>query len=125
MKPSIYNRICAFLSALWMSFCGIALLVVLLFRNRVDYYAKTEPALSTVVVMFLLAGILSAAYLRAGQKKKSKVQAPEIPQWIILPFFRMLAFFNLLCYNTIMVTFDLELFNKLLFSLTRVQNIII
>lgn len=86
MKPSIYNRICAFLSALWMSFCGIALLVVLLFRNRVDYYAKTEPVLSTVAFMFLLAGILSAAYLRTGQKKKSTVQAPEIPQWIILPF---------------------------------------
>ena len=32
-------------------------------------------------------------------------------------FLRMLAFFNLLCYNTIMVTFDLELFSKLLFSL--------
>lgn len=30
---------------------------------------------------------------------------------------RMLAFFNLLCYNIIMVTFDLQLFNKLLFSL--------
>ena len=86
MKPSIYNRICTFLSALWMAFCGIALLVILLFRNRVDYYAKTEPALSAVVVMFLLAGILSAAYLRTGQKKKSTVQTPEIPQWIILPF---------------------------------------
>ena len=34
-------------------------------------------------------------------------------------FLRMLAFFNLLCYNTIMVTFNLELFNKLLFSLQR------
>ena len=29
----------------------------------------------------------------------------------------MLAFFNLLCYNAAMVTFDLQLFNKLLFSL--------